>query len=207
MFITNVNIQNTKHEVMPFSGVWRDCFGNPQMSGSWIIYGTSGSGKTSFALQLAKYLTRFRRVLYWSIEQGNTPSFQKSWKREGMDECRTDIIMADEDETFKSVEKSMNQRYGRGVLIIDSLTPLRAQQFSIKNYEAFRKRMKGKLLIFISHEKHGIPDTKVGDYILKLSDLKMRVEGFKVSTITRSGKGLRDYVVWEEGNDIYLTKS
>lgn len=188
---------------MAFTGKWLDCFGEPPVSGSWIIYGTSGSGKTSFALQLAKYLTNFDRVLYWSLEQGNTKTFQSSWKREKMEDCGTDILMANEEETFETIIKTMCQRKGRNILIIDSLTPLKGLSFNTVQYERFRKRMKGKLLIWLSHENGGIPDTKVGDYILKLADLKMRVEGFKASINTRAGDKMTDFIVWGKGANEY----
>ena len=202
-FFSNSNIVATKHKTMAFTGKWLDSFGEPPVSGSWIIYGTSGSGKTSFALQLAKYLTEFDRVLYWTLEQGNSKTFQKAWKREKMSECGTKITVADEDTDFDTIEKKMLQRKGHGILIIDSLTPLKGQSFNILQYESLRKRMKNKLLIWVSHEKNGIPDTNVGDYIMKLADLKMRVEGFKVMINSRSGEKMQDFVIWEKGAKEY----
>ena len=47
-----------KFDVMDFKGPWYDAFGTPERRGVWIIWGNSGSGKTSFALQLCKYLCR-----------------------------------------------------------------------------------------------------------------------------------------------------
>jgi len=214
-FFSNRNIVETKHKTMAFTGKWFDSFGEPPVSGSWVIYGTSGSGKTAFALQLAKYLTNFDRVLYWALEQGNSKTFQSAWKREKMEECGNDIMVADENVRFEMIEKTLNQRNGRGILIIDSLTPLRCytdfidnkfviKQFNVISYERFRKRMKGKLLIWISHEKSGMPDTNVGDYIMKLADLKMRVEGFKVFTNSRAGDKMKDFIIWEKGANEYL---
>ncbi|MDR1381782.1 MAG: AAA family ATPase [Tannerella sp.] len=213
-FITNINLQNTCHEEMAFEGQWRDSFGCPSPVGAWIIYGMSGNGKTSFALQLAKYLTGFNKVLYWSIEQGNTQSFRRAWLREKMDECGNDIMLADEDNSFDAIVRQLTQKRGRNILFVDSLTPLRAKSYSeekyeyfgVRQYESFRRRLKGKLIVWISHEHSGRPDTTTGDYILKLSDLKMRVEGFRVFTNTRSGKGLADFVVWEEGAARYWGK-
>lgn len=203
-FFTNSNITRTKHKTMAFTGKWLESFGEPPVTGSWIIYGTSGSGKTGFALKLAKYLTRFDRVLYWTLEQGNSKTFQNAWKRDKMADCGTGIMVADEDASFEMIEKSMNQRKGRGILIIDSLTPLKGQSFNIVAYERFRKKMKGKLLIWVSHEKNGIPDTNVGDYIMKLADMKIRVEGFVAMTNTRAGHRMKDFVVWEKGAEEYI---
>jgi nicotinamide riboside kinase len=203
MIITSSNLLRTKHEVLPFTGKWLDSFGTPASSGSWLIYGGSGSGKTSFALQLAKYLTSFSRVIYWSLEQGNTASFAKLWRQQTMDEINHRILIADDGETFDSLRKKLLQKRGYDVLIIDSLTPLRAQMFDIRKYEQVRKVFKNKLLIWLSHEKMGYPDTKVGDYILKLSDVKVRVEGYKAFAMSRTGERFRDYVIWERGAKEY----
>jgi hypothetical protein len=202
-FFSNSNIVETKHKTMAFTGKWLDSFGEPPVSGSWIIYGTSGSGKTGFALQLAKYLTNFSKVLYWTREQGNSKTFQSAWKREKMTDCGTDIMVADEETGFEMIAKTMKQRKGRNILIIDSLTPLKGQSFNIVAYERFRKRMKDKLLIWISHEKNGVPDTNVGDYILKLADLKIRCEGFKVMINSRSGEKIKELTIWEKGATDY----
>ena len=51
-----------KFDVMDFDGSWYNAFGTPERRGVWIIWGNSGSGKTSFALQLCKYLCRFGRL-------------------------------------------------------------------------------------------------------------------------------------------------
>ena len=203
-FFSNNNIVATKHKTMAFTGKWLESFGEPPVSGSWIIYGTSGSGKTGFALQFARYLTNFGRVIFWSLEQGNSKSFQEAWRREKMSDCGTDITVADEDTGFELIEKTMKQRRGRGILIIDSLTPLKGKSFNIVAYERFRRKMKGKLLIWVSHERNGVPDTNVGDYIFKLADLKMKVEGFKVFTNSRAGKKMKDFTVWEQGAREYL---
>jgi predicted ATP-dependent serine protease len=213
-FFSNSNIISAKHKTMAFTGKWLDSFGEPPVLGSWIIYGTSGSGKTSFALQLAKYLTNFAGVLYWTREQGNSKTFQKSWNRGKMSECGNKIVVADDETTFEEIIKKMTQRKGCDVLITDSLTALRnyiekvdneqvVKQFNTIAYERFRKRMKNKLLIWVSHEKGGIPDTNVGDYIMKLADLKMRVEGFKVTTNSRAGDKMKDFIVWEKGANEY----
>ncbi len=213
-FFSNNNIVSTKHETLKFTGKWLNSFGEAPASGDWFIYGTSGSGKTGFALQLAKYLTNFNKVLYWSREQGNSKTFQKSWNREKMQECGNKITVADDETTFDEVIKKMTQRKGFDVLIIDSLTTLRyytelingepvVKNFSIVAFERFRKRTKGKLRIWLSHEKNGLPDTSVGDYIMKLSDLKMRCEGFKVMTNSRAGDKMEDFVIWKKGADEY----
>ena len=61
----------SRKKVMPFEGEWRAAFGCPAYSGTWIVWGMSGSGKTRFALQLIKELTKFGRCAYDSLEEGD----------------------------------------------------------------------------------------------------------------------------------------
>ena len=50
------NLEERRHEYLPFDGEWEQAFGHPEKSGCWIVYGHSGQGKTSFVLQLARKL-------------------------------------------------------------------------------------------------------------------------------------------------------
>lgn len=91
--ISNKNVVNAKFETADFDGEFLASFGRPELRGTWIIYGGSGSGKTTFVMQLSKYLTRFGRVAYNSLEQGLSLSLQKAWERVEMEEVGTRIIL------------------------------------------------------------------------------------------------------------------
>ena len=59
-----------------------------------------------------------------------------------------------------------------------------------------------KLFIFIAHEEGGKPYPAVAKHVRKLSEVKMRVEGFKAFPTTRfatSEGGGEPFVIWEEG--------
>ena len=45
-----------KKETYAFDGVWAEAFGEPERNGVWFIWGRSGSGKTSFTMNLCKDL-------------------------------------------------------------------------------------------------------------------------------------------------------
>ena len=83
---SNAKIRSKRFKVVEFTGPWKDAIGMPVLQGTWLIYGGSGSGKTSFCLQLAKYLSQFARVLYNSLEQGLSPTMQSAWIDNGMEE-------------------------------------------------------------------------------------------------------------------------
>ena len=91
--ISNKNVLTAKFEVAEFDGEFLASFGKPELRGAWLIYGGSGCGKTTFVMQMCKYLTRFRRVAYNSLEQGLSLSLQKAWERVGMQEVGNKIIL------------------------------------------------------------------------------------------------------------------
>ena len=95
--ISNKNVLTAKFEVADFDGAFLASFGRPELRGAWIIYGGSGCGKTTFVMQVCKYLTRFRRVAYNSLEQGLSLSLQKAWERVGMEEVGNRIILLNKD--------------------------------------------------------------------------------------------------------------
>ena len=51
----------TKVETFPFKDEWYDAFGEPERKGVWLVWGNSGNGKTTFVVQLCKYLCQFER--------------------------------------------------------------------------------------------------------------------------------------------------
>jgi len=82
--LTARNVLTTKFNTLGFDGVWRDAVGDPPRTGSWIIYGDTKNGKTTFAMMLSKYLTAFGRVAYNSVEEGNSRTIQMAVDRGGL---------------------------------------------------------------------------------------------------------------------------
>ena len=77
-------VLNMKIPRYEFSGPWLVSIGRPAKSGVWIIWGASGNGKSSFVMQLAKYLCSFDKVIYDSLEESTGLSLQMSLKRHRM---------------------------------------------------------------------------------------------------------------------------
>ena len=53
------NVLDAKFKTLDFEGEWLDAVGQPELGGSWMIFGGTKNGKTSLAMMLARYLTRF----------------------------------------------------------------------------------------------------------------------------------------------------
>lgn len=200
--IPNRQIGRTKFNAVDFEGEWLKSFGRPELSGSWLVYGGSGSGKTTFMLQLAKYLTKFSRVAYDSIEQGLTLSFQKAWERTNMIEVGNRFTLIEKESTKKDIWDRMSKRNSPNILIIDSVNYM--QGFGQKDYMNLLNNFPNKLFIFVAHEKAKRPMGMIANFIRYNSDIKIHVEGYKAFITTRfedreKGEGGEPYTIWEQG--------
>ena len=77
------NLRRKKFNPVTFGEPWNSFLGSRELKGVWTIYGPSGHGKTSMAIQLANYLCQFGKVMYDSIEQGASESLIEAFRREG----------------------------------------------------------------------------------------------------------------------------
>ena len=118
--ISNKNVLAAQFETAEFTGAYLASFGRPELRGAWIIWGGSGSGKTTFTLMLCKYLAGFRRVAYNSLEQGLSLSLQKAWERVNMAEAGSNIILLAK-ESLAELRARLSKRKSPEIIVIDSL--------------------------------------------------------------------------------------
>lgn len=164
-----------KYETMAFDGAWRDAFGTPERRGVWIIWGNSGNGKTSFALQLAKYLCRFGRVAYDSLEEGACLTMQEAMRRENMMEVNKKFLLID-NENMEELGIRLSRQKSPDIVVIDSF---QYTQMNYRQYIAFKERHKRKLLIFVSHADGKLPNGRAAKSLMYDASLKIYIEGFR----------------------------
>lgn len=203
--ISNKNVLAAQFETADFDGPFLASFGRPELRGAWIIWGGSGSGKTTFTLQLCKYLAGFRRVAYNSLEQGLSLSLQKAWERVEMAEAGSNIILLNK-EQLPELRERLNKRRSPEIVIIDSLQYL--DGFNKRSFQKLKNDYPDKLFVFISHDKNGNPDGKLGAFIRYDAEIKIKVEGFKAFVTTRyedpaKGEGGADFIIWQQGANDY----
>lgn len=201
--ISNQNVLAARFEVAEFTGEWLASFGRPELRGTWIIWGDSGSGKTTFTLMLCKYLANFGRVAYDSLEQGLSLSLQKAWERVGMIEAGKSVILLNK-EDLPELTARLRKRKSPEIIIIDSLQYL--TKFYMQQLKDLKAEFPDKLFIFISQaDKAGKdPDGYMAKKIRYDADIKIKVEGFKAFVTTRyedteKGEGGADFIIWEQG--------
>ncbi|MEG2600006.1 MAG: ATP-binding protein [Muribaculaceae bacterium] len=207
--ISNKNVIDAQFKVAQFTGAWLASFGRPELRGSWLIYGESGSGKTHFALELLKYISHHvDRVAYNTLEQGLSLSFQNSWKETNMQDIGSKVIVLAK-EPIDELRVRLMKRKSPNVIVIDSITAM--MSFTRSMYMGLINDFPDKLFIFIAHEKNHNPYPAIAEHVRKLSDVKIHVEGYKAYITTRykgaKGEGGADYTIWERGSQEYELRS
>lgn len=201
--ISNINVLAARFETVEFAGEWLASFGRPELRGTWIIWGGSGSGKTTFTLMLCKYLANFGRVAYDSLEQGLSLSLQKAWERVGMGEAGNSVILLNKEE-LPELRARLSKRKSPEIIIIDSVQYL--DGFNWTGFKKLKREYPDKLFIFISQSDRAgkDPDGKLAGKIRYDAEIKIKVEGFKAFVTTRyedseKGEGGADFIIWEQG--------
>lgn len=194
--LTVNDIRNFKPKTLPFDGDWLESIGCPELTGSWIIYGLSANGKTRYALQLAKYMAKFCKVAYDSLEEGLSKSMQEAVIDVGMDQVSRNFMLLDK-EPIADLVIRLRRRKSPDVIFIDSL---QYTGMSYADYRLLRDEFRKKLFIFISHADGREPKGNVGKSIKYDAFVKIPVIGYEAIPQSRFGGG-SPYVVWQWGWD------
>ena len=207
--ISNKNVVGARFKAAGFTGAWFASFGKPELRGAWLIFGTSGGGKTHLTLALLKYLSQFvDRMAYDTLEQGLSLSFQNAWKNAAMHEVGPRVIVL-EKEPVEELRVRLKKRKSPDVIVIDSITALAG--FTRPVFTRLVADFPNKLFIFVAHEERKMPYPAVARHVRKLADVKVRVEGYKAFVTTRfqgeAGEGGADFIIWEEGAGRYWAEN
>ena len=189
----------TNHNPMEFEGDWFNLIGKAQKTGTWLIWGNSGNGKTRFALQLAKYLCQFGRVAYDSLEEGASLSMKKAFIETGMQDVKRRIVLLDK-EPIPELTERLEKRKSPDIIILDTV------QYSGMNYKQYQllvDRFRNKLFILLSHAEGKHPAGRVAKSIRYDASAKINIEGYKAFVTSRYGGNGEPYVIWEKGANEY----
>ena len=180
------SVISMERELCDFDGKWLEAVGKPELKGTWCIGGLPKNGKTSFTMQLAKYLTKWHLVAYDSIEEGISASFAETLKRCRMDEVKASRFIVLNGEDIKDIECRLSKRKSPKIVIIDSIQFL---GLNTETYLRWKKRFPEKLFIYITHLQGQYPEGKTALKIWRDSDVVIKVEGFRAYPTSRYGGG------------------
>ena len=196
---SNINVLTAQFTLADFGGAWLAHLGRPALRGMWFVYGKSGSGKTTYCLKLAKYLTEFvRKVAYNSLEQGLSPAMQQAWRRAGMAECGNHIMLLDR-EPLPELRNRLAKKQSPDVVFIDSVMYL--EDATASELIALRHEYPSKLFVLIGQERNGDAYNSKQIKLKHDADIKVRVVGGVARCETRysteDGYGGADYIAFE----------
>lgn len=191
---TVYEMMSTKFDQIPFEGRWKDSFGQPQTTGIWFAWGNSGNGKTTFSLTLAQELSKFGRVYYNSLEEGNRLSLARSIQNADLDTEARDILFISE--SIEELAVRLRKRRSPKIVFIDSF---QYADFNRKSYLEFKYEFYNKkLIVFMSHANGRKPVGRTADFARYDADVKIWIEGFRAHVTSRSFK-TSPFEIWPEG--------
>lgn len=195
----NVNtFLNKKFQLLPFTGDWKNSFGEPCKQFSMMIYGSSGNGKTELAMQLAKYLTQYGKVAYNSIEEGDSHTLQMTVARNNMEQV-ADKFQIITGENFTELSKRLKKQRSPDFIIIDSVQYLNGTK---EEYFEFKKNFYPKKgIIYISHVDGKDLDSVKGALAKSIwydVDIQVPVKGFKAFPKKRLNGGGEEFIINHE---------
>lgn len=186
-------LSQMKFVEMDFTGLWEESFGRPETNFTCIIYGPSGNGKTEFCVQFAKYLSNFKRVLYFSREEGISKTIQKAFERNNMMECKGRVILGEKG-NFESLYKYLEKKNSPEIVIIDSLDYMK---LTADQFKALIGRFPRKAFIIISWNRGAQPKSQAGKDIEYMCDIKITVKQYQAYVRSRFG-GNKPFVIWPD---------
>lgn len=182
-----------KFVTMPFEGEFKNLIGTPERSGAWLIWGDSGNGKTRFALQLAKYLCKFGKVLYDSMEEGMKLSFQRAIISTNFKPVDKNFQIIDQ-EPIDELILRLRKRKSANIVFIDSL---QYTELTKSTYKRMINIFPNKLFIFISHAEGRSPKGTTAQAIRYDADVKIYVDSYMAYCVSRFGGG-KTYSIWND---------
>lgn len=197
--ISVTELLSMKKETLEFDGAWYEAFGTPERTGVWFIWGQSGSGKTSFTMQLCKELAKFGRVAYDSLEEGDSLSIQNAVVRAGMQDVKRNFILLP-GERMSNLNERLGKRKSPDFIVIDSF---QYTQMTYRDYIKLKERNRGKLLRFVSHADGHNPSGRSARSVMYDATLKIWVEGYRAFSKGRFFGPTGYYTIWEERASTY----
>lgn len=175
-----------------------ELIGEAELTGSWIVWGDSGMGKTSFTCQLAKALCTVDKVIYNSLEEGDSQTLKKAFKRVKMEEVRGKLFPCQMD--IGEIREWLKRQRSPRIVIVDSA---QYTGLSVPEYKKLVKEFKNVLWIWIAHEEGKKPEGTLAKKIRFDAHVKIRVVGFKAWAISRYQDKPQPYVISETKADEY----
>lgn len=185
---------------IPWEGEWETAFGQPDITDTWLIHGPSAGGKSSFVMQLAKKLCEYGGVLYVSLEEKLSMSFQQRIRRYHMDEVQSKFRVVDDGDIERLRERLHKRRSARFVIVDSFQVAQQTDGWDYPQASALIEEFPRKSFIFISQEQKSEPLGKGAVRLKYLAGVKVRVKAYQAMCLGRFVPEMgNSFRVWEDG--------
>lgn len=180
-----------------FDGVWAENFGRPEVGSKWMVWGDTGAGKSSFVMQLAKYMTRFGRVEYYADEEGlESRSLQRRLEMFGMRSVQRRFMMFCEAD-FDDILARLDMPRSAEVYIFDSWQTM---HFTYEQFRMLYRKYSHKTMIWVSRAEHNVPMGVSARRAQFDCDVKIFVKGYGAKCLGRfTPEAGKEYIIWDDG--------
>ena len=174
---------------------WTAHMGDPEMGQTIIVWGQSASGKSYYAMKLAKgFAEAGHRVLYFPLEEGVSASYNDKIINCGMRDVSRRFFTARDQFSIESLTEIFKATPAPQVIVIDSV---QYSALTYEDYKEIRRRWPNVTLIFVSHADGPEPRGSVATSIRYDAGVKVRVVAKRAKADSRFG-GREDYIIDRE---------
>lgn len=192
------DFERMKFKDFAWGDEWIALFGDTELAGCWLVWGNSGNGKTSFALQLCKHLANNGvKCIYNSLEQGRSKSLQKQIALTRFENKKNFTVL--DREPIAEMKERLRRRRSADVIVIDSI------QYTLmkySDYQALKEEFPNKLFVYISHANGKEPRGATATSVRYDADVKLWIEGYRAFSMSRLGGGTY-YNIWPQASAAY----
>lgn len=195
--LTVANILTQKVTRILFKDQWYEAFKEPQDKGVWLVWGGSGSGKSTFILMLCKALALLELKVFLNLleEEVDDTDFIDRIALMDMPEV-SDYFLA-RTYNYNELVTYLKRKNSPKVVVIDSATYFFE---SFAQYKEFKAMFKDKIIIITAHANGKNPKHALEDAIMYDAKMKIFINGYLALCKGRTiGPNGGRFIIWEDG--------
>lgn len=197
--LTVANILNQSVTRIEFKDEWYEAFKEPQDRGVWFIWGTSGSGKSTFVLQTCKALALLGLKVFLNLleEETDDTDFIDRIALIEMTDVKDNFLARTYN--YEELITYLSRKNSPKVVVIDSAT------YFFENFDQYKdlkKRFKDKIIIITGHANGKNPKHALEDAIMYDAKMKIYINGYLALCKGRTiGPNGGRFIIWQSGYD------